>query len=33
MWTVAWGGLGKTDDPWGDLLTASGRARQPVARD
>jgi hypothetical protein len=25
MWTVAWSGLGRTDDPWGDLLTGSGR--------
>ena len=27
MWTVAWDGLAETDDPWGDLLTSSGRAR------
>lgn len=29
MWTVAWDGLGETDDPWGDLLTGSGRRRAP----
>jgi hypothetical protein len=28
MWTVAWSGLGRTADPWGDLLTGSGRHRQ-----
>ncbi len=28
MWTVAWSGLGSSDDPWGDLLAASGRQRQ-----
>jgi hypothetical protein len=27
MWTVAWSGLPATDDPWADLLTATGRAR------
>jgi hypothetical protein len=27
MWTVAWDGLACTDDPWGDLLRGSGRAR------
>jgi hypothetical protein len=27
MWTVVWHGLGTTDDPWGDLLAGSGRAR------
>jgi hypothetical protein len=27
MWTVAWNGLGHTEDPWGDLLTGSGRGR------
>jgi hypothetical protein len=28
MWTVAWSGLGRTSDPWDDLLTGSGRNRQ-----
>jgi hypothetical protein len=28
MWSVVWQGLGKTDDPWGDLLAGSGRHRQ-----
>jgi hypothetical protein len=28
MWTVAWNGLGRTDDPWHDLLTGSGRTRR-----
>lgn len=27
MWTVAWSGLERTDDPWGDLLRGSGRSR------
>lgn len=27
MWTIAWNGLGDTDDPWGDLLAGSGRTR------
>jgi hypothetical protein len=27
MWTVAWHGLACTEDAWGDLLHASGRAR------
>jgi len=27
MWTLTWIGLGRTEDPWGDLLTASGRHR------
>lgn len=27
MWTMAWSGLGSTDDPWGDLLAASDRQR------
>jgi hypothetical protein len=27
MWTMAWNGLGSTDDPWGDLLAASDRTR------
>lgn len=27
MWTVVWDGLPSTDDPWGDLLTGSGRRR------
>jgi len=28
MWTVAWAhGLGRSDDPWLDLVTASGRRR------
>jgi hypothetical protein len=31
MWTIAWNGLARTDDPWGDLLTSSGRNRQPVS--
>jgi hypothetical protein len=31
MWTVAWNGLGHTEDPWGDLLTASGRNRSNEA--
>ncbi len=26
MWTLAWNGLPQTDDPWRDLLVASGRA-------
>ncbi len=29
MWTVAWRGLTRTDDPWHDLLEASGRRRSP----
>jgi hypothetical protein len=29
MWTYFPGELGHTDDPWADLLLASGRARQP----
>ena len=28
MWTVAWHGLDRTDDPWNDLLRGSGRERQ-----
>jgi hypothetical protein len=28
MWTVAWHGLGSSDDPWSDLLAGSGRERQ-----
>jgi hypothetical protein len=31
MWTVAWNGLGRSDDPWGDLVTGSGRDRQSDA--
>jgi hypothetical protein len=27
MWTLVWKPLGTTDDPWRDLLTASGRTR------
>lgn len=27
MWTVGWNGLVQTDDPWGDLLSSSGRHR------
>ena len=27
MWTVAWHGLGRSDDPWTDLLHGSGRER------
>ena len=29
MWAREWNGLPETDDPWGDLLTCSGRTRQP----
>jgi hypothetical protein len=25
MWTIAWDGLARTEDPWADLLTSSGR--------
>lgn len=25
MWSLAWNGLGQTDDPWADLLRGSGR--------
>lgn len=28
MWTHEWSGLAETDDPWGDLLTCSGRTRR-----
>ena len=28
LWTIVWHGLSCTDDPWGDLLAASGRARR-----
>lgn len=28
MWTVAWNALSRTEDPWDDLLTSSGRQRQ-----
>ena len=28
MWTGTWSQLGRTRDPWGDLLIASGRQRQ-----
>ncbi len=28
MWTTEWNGLGDTDDPWRDLLTASGRPQR-----
>jgi hypothetical protein len=28
MWTVAWNGLDRSDDPWGDLLAGSGRQRR-----
>jgi hypothetical protein len=28
LWTVAWNGLGRSDDPWGDLLAGAGRQRQ-----
>jgi hypothetical protein len=28
LWTRYWNGLPSTDDPWGDLLSASGRHRQ-----
>lgn len=28
MWTLTWRSLGRTEDPWADLLTASGRQRQ-----
>lgn len=27
MWTVAWRGIERTSDPWGDLLKGSGRSR------
>ena len=27
MWAIAWRPLDRTDDPWGDLLAASGRSR------
>ena len=27
-WTIEWDGLSRSDDPWGDLLAASGRARR-----
>jgi hypothetical protein len=27
MWTLAWKPLGRSEDPWGDLLLASGRRR------
>jgi hypothetical protein len=27
LWTLYWNGLPRTADPWGDLLTASGRGR------
>ena len=29
MWTIAWNALPRTDDPWLDLLTASGRGTFP----
>jgi hypothetical protein len=28
MWTLVWNTPGRGDDPWGDLLDASGRRRQ-----
>jgi hypothetical protein len=28
-WTAYWSDLPRTDDPWDDLLTGSGRTRQP----
>ena len=28
MWTLVWNEPGSTDDPWADLLTASGRSRR-----
>ena len=28
MWSVGWDGLADTGDPWGDLLTSSGRQRR-----
>lgn len=28
MWSLVWHELAATDDPWGDLLAASGRARR-----
>jgi len=31
MWTLAWNGLSRTDDPWADLLTSSGRSRAAIA--
>jgi hypothetical protein len=30
MWTIAWHGLGDTNDPWDDLLAGSGRQRQLI---
>jgi hypothetical protein len=29
MWTMAWPGLGLSDDPWNDLLEGAGRRRAP----
>jgi hypothetical protein len=29
MWTTTWNPLGRSDDPWGDFLSASGRHRSP----
>jgi hypothetical protein len=29
MWTTAWNALPRTDDPWLDLLTATGRGTFP----
>ena len=29
MWSIAWGDLPETDDPWADLLTGSGRSLPP----
>ena len=28
LWQRGWSGLARTDDPWGDLLTSSGRTRR-----
>jgi hypothetical protein len=30
MWANAWSGLGRSDDPWNDLLKATGRQRQAM---
>jgi hypothetical protein len=33
MWAINWNGIGSTDDPWGDLLLATGRHRPTCAYD
>jgi hypothetical protein len=30
IWTLGWSDLGRTGDPWGDLLASSGRSRAGV---